>query len=249
MNYHDPIYNQNYHEVPHGMTRQIIDSSKPSKGHLNEAEPFRLHSLKTWKIVAKYHVPTLLHLKHYGDDTWEFTIAIEFYRHLMSRANYLLDLAVSPPSSDTGKKMKSLIEAAAWLELAVYRDEKNSASNGLKKNLGLAYMYMVRNKEIPDGQLLGNTALDIFGRTTSSTGRSGNISFVPHNHFLWKKPPKASKKKSSGTAKSWKTMATTKWQFWWEKFLDEDDAERDSGYEEVKDLYEKVMHKVYHKKK
>ena len=57
----------------------------------------------------------------------------------------MLEYAIE--SVEDGRKLKYLVEAAASMELLALKDELAAESTALFKNLGLAYMHMVRSKE------------------------------------------------------------------------------------------------------
>jgi hypothetical protein len=115
--------------------------------------------------------------------------------------------------------LPSIVEAAAWLELATSWDVEgnHNISPSMKKNLGLAYMNIVRSKEDKFPQVQ-----DIFG--------SGNDQ--QHNNW-WSGEPFASD--------SWKAWATVRWKEEWGYFLDLESAKEEPGYEQVKAIYETVM--------
>jgi len=218
MNFDDPTYRRDYDEVPHGLVRHIV---RKSNGNKASAERFRRASRKAWSIVASRHgtrgLPNRL---KYGTDTWEWTVGREFYDHLIERAAHLLDIAVKADGSergngDTGRGseavqplLRSLAEAAAWLELASANDEegKEGSRPAIKKNLGLAYMHMVRNKE--HGV---NISLPKLVAVFSDAGMSELIK--PVREIWWN---------DDGKEGDWKTWASLRWSEAWKEFLELD---------------------------
>jgi hypothetical protein len=75
--------------------------------------------------------------------------AENFFDHLVSRSTYLLDLALKQNERPgSGMTLPAVVEAAAWLELAQSWDMKTYARlSSMKKNLGLAYMNIVRSND------------------------------------------------------------------------------------------------------
>jgi hypothetical protein len=134
----------------------------------------------------------------------------EFVDHLVSRSTYLLDIALK---GQHAQALISIAEAAAWLEVATTLDEKLDNSPSMKKNLGLAYMSIVRSKE-NHFPIVDN----IFGE---------------HNEtkYVWVGP----------NGEDWKAWATKKWQQSWSQFLEMNSAQDEPDYLTVKQIYESVM--------
>lgn len=83
-----------------------------------DAEEYRTTSLEAWRIVTN-RVHSLPDETKYDESTWEYTIRREFFTHLVSRATYLLDLALtSEGRHGTTPALASIAEAVFWLELA-----------------------------------------------------------------------------------------------------------------------------------
>lgn len=110
--------------------------------------------------------------------------------------------------------MPSIAEAAAWLEVAISLDEKLDNSPSMKKNLGLAYMNIVRSNEnhFPIVE-------DIFGSIHNET------------EHVWVGP----------NDEDWKAWATKQWQRSWGEFLDMSSAREEADYQSVKQIYDTVM--------
>jgi hypothetical protein len=119
--------------------------------------------------------------------------------------------------------LPSIVEAAAWLELASSWDSEGNydASPSMKKNLGLAYMNIVRNKEQSGFPFVE----DVFGVSDM------------HRRNWW------SGELTSGgeTGDSWKGWATIRWTEEWGAFLNLDASKSEPGYHQVKSIYETVM--------
>ena len=116
LNYADPEFAETYEEVPHGFVRRV-EPRASSKTPI-AAEEYRTTSLEAWKIVTD-RVQSLPDDKKYDESTWEYTIRREFFTHLVSRATYLLDLALtSEGRHGATPTLTSIAEAVFWLELA-----------------------------------------------------------------------------------------------------------------------------------
>jgi len=234
LNYPDPRYENDYVEIPHGLVRQV---KKKEDSNDMSLQDFYIQSLWAWKIVAKYHVKSLPYSVRYTSETWEWTVEREFYDHLVARVTFLLDMATSlsnESEADSNRKDNSttlpvFVEAAAWLELAISKDDQSSRSASLRKNLGIAYLHMVRNKEshgLDHPPLLRN----VFGK-----------SFVREEKMtppLWRKNIKWT------IDENWKTWASSKWNSSWKDFLSMEGADKDPSYKQVKQIYDQVMASV-----
>ena len=116
LNYADPEFTETYEEVPHGFVRRV-EQRASSKTPI-AAEEYRTTSLAAWKIVTD-RVQSLPDDKKYDESTWEYTIRREFFTHLVLRATYLLDLALSSEGRrGATPTLTSIAEAVFWLELA-----------------------------------------------------------------------------------------------------------------------------------
>jgi hypothetical protein len=131
-----------------------------------------------------------------------------------------LDLALKEAQS---RVLPSIAESAAWLELASSWDDKHlSTSPSMKKNLGLAYMNIVRNKESDHFPLVQ----DIF------VGDGGNTNSTRHNWWSGS---------STEEGDNWKGWATIRWKEEWGSFLTIESSKFEPGYDQVKSIYESVM--------
>lgn len=211
LSHDDPAYIDRYEEHPHGLVRHITRRSNS----IGAAEVYRNSSLNAWKTVAKHLPPQKLPPEtKYTEYTWEWTVKKEFVDHLVSRSTYLLDIALRGPQTQV---LPSLAEAAAWLEVATSLDEKLDNSPSMKKNLGLAYMNIVRSSE-NHFPILEN----IFDSISNDT-----------MHF----------RLGRNDSEDWKSWATRQWQRSWGEFLEMDSAREEADYHSVKQIYESVMMK------
>lgn len=220
LNFDDPDFHDRYEEEPFGLVRRIQKRASVTKS----AESYRLDSLRTWRIVSNHLSSNLPCEEKYPATTWESTIRREFFDHLVSRSTYLLDLALKQDGRQGGGiTLPSIAEAAAWLELAQSWDfETYARLSSMKKNLGLAYMNIVRSKDegYPNIE-------DIFGDHSNVDGR-------PHRQNWWK----------GGVPDgddNWKTWATKRWKSEWETFLHLDSSMAEPGYMQIKNIYESVV--------
>ena len=220
----DDSYKRRYEEIPHGIVRRIIRKGSDKD---TTTESFRKESSKIWQVIAQEHGKGLPSLSQYGDDTWEWTIRREFFEHFVSRAAHLLDLALSSSDSDHNNKkidrskLKSIAEASAWLEAARLNDDISNDSPAIWKNLGLAYMNIVRNDEIKFPSVK-----DLFKDTENS--------FLLENvrkDVWW----------DENDTKDWKAWASIRWQISWGHFLEMESAKNDPSYEKVKEIYNMVL--------
>ena len=217
-------YSRNYMEIPHGLVRRIV-KAKDMKKH-NNAETYRRESQRIWQTIAKEQSEGLPSLLRYTNATWEWTLHREFYEHFAERAAHLLDLAVSKDTSGSSK-LKSIVEACAWLEIARTNDEISDSSIGLWKNLGLAYMKIVQSDEDDDVDSLPKVK-DIFVNTENS------FLFQSIDDSWWNQDHQT----------SWKGWASMRWREAWRHFLKMDGAKRDSSFEQVKAIYDTVLGKL-----
>ena len=218
INYEDPFYEQDYNEIPHGFVRHIV-----RKDAAQDPETFRSTSEKAWQIIAKNHASGLPDDQKYPASTWESTITIEFWSHLTSRATHLLDLCVSSERANIGSIpiIRSLTESTAWLELASANSDPSNGNPDLKKNLGLGYMYMVRNHELGPNSPLPPVE-DTFG----------NFSFTHSLSDLWWS--------SDMNGGDWKNWASKRWKDVWGDLIRMDRAKGLPDFAKILSIYEMV---------
>ncbi|KAL9180250.1 hypothetical protein ACHAXT_008220 [Thalassiosira profunda] len=211
LNFDDPAYSERYEEVPFGLVRQIKRRDSPPES----SESYREASLGVWRTVAGHIASDLPSEKKYPPSTWEWTIRREFFDHLVSRSTFLLDLALKEEGQQGQQHvLHSIAESAAWLELASSWDGAQYAGQpSMQKNLGLAYMNIVRSKE-------------------TSFPVTEDIFAADAEHRLnWR----------SAEDGPWKEWATTRWRESWEAFLAMESSKTEPGYEQIKMIFESVM--------
>jgi hypothetical protein len=219
LSYRDDIYSRSYDEVPHGIVRRITRKSDMKE---TTAESYQKESTKVWQVIAQEHSVGLPPLSKYSDDTWEWTIRREFFEHFISRASHLLDLAVSRDESNS-PKLKAIAEAGAWLEAARLNDDITNDYPAIWKNLGLAYMNIVRANE----KTFPNVK-NLFINTENS------FLFESLRGVWWNK----------NEDKDWKGWASIRWEETWAHFLGMETAKTDQSFEQVKTLYNSVLQSV-----
>jgi len=169
-------------------------------------------------------------LKKFPSSTWEWTIRREFLDHFLSRATHLLDLAVTEEVAlNQDDHLLSLLESAYWLEISRFNDEYAASSPSLYRNLGLAYMHMVRSKaNSSSAQILIPSVSDIFAGTNNSH-MSQKVHDTWYNTTL-----------NTGKSREWKDWASQRWNFSWGYYLQMDKAKNDSAYEQIQSIYHAV---------
>jgi hypothetical protein len=232
LSYPDPTYSELFDEVPHGLVRHIhkkasgVSIKVPASMN---ADDYRKESLVTWKNIGHIHSIGLPDLKKFSSNTWEWTIRREFLDHFQSRATHLLDLAVTEDEFNPDAHLLSLLESAYWLEISRLNDDYAAASPSVYRNLGLAYMHIVRshaNKST--AQRLFPMVADIFVRTNNSL-MSQKVREIWYNST-------SSRGKTSG----WKDWASTRWDQTWGYYLQMSEAKNDSAYQQIYDIYHTV---------
>lgn len=219
----EPAFVRDYDEIPHGIVRKF--DRKGAKITIS-ADKYRIDSSMIWKTVSDAFSSGLPNATKYGAETWESTIVIEFYRHLMSRSVHLLDLATTTFDNSCPLILRSIVEAVAWMEIGRIQSI-DIPSSGLLKNLGLGYMYMVRSKisEFPSD----------FDLPFKSIVDDENLMRF---HGSWYD--------ASGDV-HWKTWASIRWKYYWESFLNHSDSKSDPSYNQVKTIYESVLNSAARK--
>ena len=224
LNFEDATYHETYREEPFGLVRKI--QSREASGTTESAESYRTRSLEVWKTIASHLSSDLPSKDKYPPTTWESTIRIEFFAHLVSRATHLLDLALEEnDGSSASNVLTSIAESAAWLELASAWDSDTFAEqSSMKKNLGLAYMNMVRSKSdrFP-------VVEDIFD--DAEIGTNGTESEAKHHTQNW----------WTDKDDNWKEWAATRWRHEWSAFLALPSSKAEPGYTQIQTIYDAVM--------
>ena len=228
LNYPDQEYRERYEEIPFGFARRIV---------LKEEEPglesFRAESHGAWSIIAEQFASGdgLPDSTRYDESTWEYTISVMFWDAITQQATHLLELATRE-DDDSGLALISIVEASAWLEMAVANDDKAASSPNLRKNLGLGYMRIVQNKNLGSDCLLPALE-DVF------TEAAGNQqSFINLSEHWWSE--------KHGDCKGW---ASSRWESNWHEFLTMDGAKLLPDYGQVQAIYNLVVGQVAEKTK
>lgn len=228
LNYPDQEYRERYEEIPFGFSRRIV---------LKEEEPglesFRAESHGAWSIIAEQFASGggLPDPTRYDESTWEYTISVMFWDAITQRATHLLDLATRE-DYESDIALTSIVEANAWLEMAVANDDKAASSPSVRKNLGLGYMKIVQNKNLGSDCLLPALE-DVF---TEAVGNQQ--SFIDLSEHWWSE--------KDGDCKGW---ASSRWESNWYEFLSMDGAKALPDYGQIQAIYNLVVGQVAEKTK
>jgi len=207
---------------------------------------------------------------------WEWTVGREFFDHATDHAAHLLELTLAqdenaPASNQANNanqaslRMWRLLRAASWLELAVNLDPHLKTS--ALKNLGLAYMHLVRTpdhlstqRHLPPTPAQGVPG---FGAPvlewaqnldTSAVVRAAQLNqswaLLPQSPLLSSSPwdltwpkNKASLNVApvmSSDGSGWKEWAAERFKQSWGLFLARPDAPQDGSYSSVRAIYDAV---------
>ena len=220
-NWEDPVYSERYEEQPYGLVRQIQSRDRP----LESAESYRVESLLVWKSVVN-NLSDIPSEEKYPHSTWEWTIRREFFDHLVSRSTYLLSLALGDNYSNT--TLPSIVEAVAWLELASSWDETNFRGKpSMYKNKGLAYMNIVRSKD------LSFPIVEVFSGIEANGG--GDLNGRTDGYYKANRWTPESKEDNT-----WKEWATTRFIEEWKAFLSLEASKKEPDFVQIKSIYEQV---------
>ena len=219
LNFDDPEYHASYHEIPFGLVRQIR-SQEHIDISVETAESYRTFSLQPWTTIANHLSTDLPCEKKYPQTDWEWTIRREYFDHMVSRSTHLLNLALNENGSVSSTNvLPSIVESALWLELATSWDNDTYAEqSSMRKNLGLAYMNMVRSKESTTFPIVD----DIFEYGSNNIETN-----------WWSS--------ESNEYNDWKEWASTRWRYEWEAFLGLESSKSEPGYLQIKQIYDAVM--------
>jgi len=202
----DPEFDSAYEMIPYGFTDRAV-----RRDQIPGILKWHKESRNLWKQIFTMFPPLPPESK-YNEETWEWTIGREFFDHLGERGAYLLEGALAKGAGQKGT-LKAIIEAAWWIEHVVAMDKRHGFAH--YKNLGLAYMNLVRTKEFDD--------------TVPLSGFRGGL-VVPNVTFPW---PEGA---------NWKSWASTRFVECWTTFVEHKDAIYDSQYEMVKGILNQVLH-------
>ena len=220
LNY-DEEHLKGFEEIPFGMTRQFVRRDDLSN---IIAEEYRRKSALAWRVIGRYH-EHLPDIYRYNEETWEWTIVREFYSHWLARATYLLDLAVKAnPNNEPISTLPALIESALWLEYARLADTTQIPQASLLKNVGLAYLHLVRT---PDSKFQTDHISNSF--TSLKVGNIDMSEVLSGNWIV-----------RASNVDDVKTWASSRWNLAWKEFLLMEDAQSDPSFEQIKFIYDQV---------
>ena len=194
------------------------------KGEGDGLENVRLWSEQNRRILGNIGktFETVPNLDKWGMDTWEWTVHRELFDHLADSNSYYLDLVVGEIGEQMApqEKLDALVEITAIYEMILKYDVFNNDKDfGLYKNLGLAYMHMVRSDN-----------------TLEFRRREGLFLIEGMDIFddLGENFP-------SKLAKDYKDYASLRWGEVWKQFLAMEGSENDGSYATVKTLIERIF--------
>ena len=231
-----------------------------------------------WDAILEAFPRGLPDPAQFSEETWEWTVGREFSDHAMEHAAFLLEQNLAfdkfqGQGSEDASTLKNnnrrattlaeaarqrvprLLAAARWFELVVNTDVALKTST--LKNLGIAYMHLVRDKTFPSGRNVPEASsssativrwaekASAFAppSSLSSGGEAGGrlpseFSTAPG------KTPASNLVPDVGFGDGWKSWAGERFQAAWGEFLQRPDARRDSSYESIKGIVEKVSKSV-----
>lgn len=98
INYQDNTFDAKYEEIPHGLVRRIETREEAAS---YPVEDFRQDSLGAWVIVASQLSSNLPCKEKFSSYTWEWTIAREFFEHMVSTLSITIhtQLPIAEPNS------------------------------------------------------------------------------------------------------------------------------------------------------
>mmetsp|Transcript_12384 Transcript_12384/g.25320 ORF Transcript_12384/g.25320 Transcript_12384/m.25320 type:complete len:783 (-) Transcript_12384:41-2389(-) len=232
LNYQESSHMQDYDVVPWGLSKGFV-----KKGQLTEGDGFKEWIVESRRVVYELtrRFSTLPDISKYTEATWEWTLQREYFDHVYERSAHLLELVINdpPPSGLTPQdRLNLLVEVSAVFELVLSQDAmKREEDYGLYKNLGLAYMSMIKMDKtlIFDTSPLRDSVLSYQG-TDLVEFLTENGLFPISEDGVW----------SDG----WREFASERWSFLWRTYLNMDGAERDGSYSGVKNIVEAVFKQV-----
>ena len=218
LNYVDSVVQRDFEFVPLGCVNRIYRNNE-----VPSTRDFWEEAVQVQESIAHLLRPRRLpDLHRWNDETWESTVVRMYWDHIADVAAYGLKLAIDDVQSDQDETAARIIaEAAFWLEVAAALDPRPGPS--VFKNLGLAYMNLVRSKVtrswtemMPRYAAFGRAAVDVPVNVFHSAERDGDISAWCSVRFL----------------RSWET------------FLAHAQARGDGQYDAVRTIYEQVTQKA-----
>ena len=210
LSFPDQEYKERYEFVPYGLVSVLSRKERPPS-----LEAYVLESRQAWATALNEMRRLPLDPQHNSEETWEWTIAREFFTHIADRAAYVLESVLRDDVHDA----TYLYEAAMWFE-TLYRYDRNMTTANVK-NMGLAHVHLVRSTK---GKAPPPTVPDILGNS--------GLLHDEQQSFAELHP-------QSITA-DWKTWSSARFQVGWGDFLSRPEAVKDPQYETIRDLYAKV---------
>ena len=232
LNYKESSHLDSYDVVPWGLSKRFT-----KKGQLTKGQGFKKWLVESRRITHDLttRFTTLPPKSKYPESTWEWTLQREYFDHIYERSAHILELVIEdpPPEGLTPQdRFGLLVEVSAIFELILSQDSlKKEEDFGLYKNLGLAYMSMIKM----DKTLLFNTA-PLRDSVLSYQG-TDMVEFLAENSLF---PIKDDGAWSEG----WRTFATERWSFLWKTYLGMEGAESDGSYGGVKNIMDAVFKSV-----
>ncbi|KAG5193112.1 hypothetical protein JKP88DRAFT_240753 [Tribonema minus] len=184
-----------------------------------------LHSCASFYAHSTGGLPPL---DKYSWEWWERTLWVIWYDHIAEAGAVLLERAMAMPPEQAPQALEPLLQAAAWLEVAARRDAARDTPAHTLKNLGLAYMHLVRCKAAPpDARRLPRFASDPLDAAA----------LLP-----WAESSAAAAALDGGStaAEPWKALAARRFEAAWGAFLQHPEAVNDAQYGVVRAMYDQV---------
>jgi hypothetical protein len=215
-NYADHYLVQRYDLVPEGLSFRIR-----SRRDVQSLEDWMISSGEAWGKVEMY-LPRrgLPPPDKYTAEWWESTLRIIYVTHLAQSCAYAIERAIAVAEADrTPKEIAAMLYGAVLGETALTwgaEDGDSPAAASLLKNLGIAYMNMVRSATV--------MRLENLPRLPNG----GSSDLLP-----W-----------GLNGSSWKDRASSRFLEMWGSFLQHPDAKDDPDYGRISEIYNLISSKT-----
>uniref|UniRef100_A0A7S2RZI0 DUF2723 domain-containing protein n=1 Tax=Mucochytrium quahogii TaxID=96639 RepID=A0A7S2RZI0_9STRA len=159
----DTSYDMTYTGVNIGILAAFYKKPTPSSGDAILDMGFEKWFTRMFKAWAKVNTELgeFAPEEKYSPETWEWTVARDYFDHSAQDASGLLSIAVD-------RDELSLMALAALMLERAFQEDKEHMTTANLKNLGLAFVKLVQSKKSTfnlDGILKGHTHLDVvFGK-------------------------------------------------------------------------------------
>ncbi|CAM9352661.1 unnamed protein product [Chrysoparadoxa australica] len=184
----------------------------PSPVSFHDFMPVAKGAMRSWSVsLGHFSSASLPPLQKYGDEWWESTLWPIFWKHVSEGGAALLEAAVTKPEKDGGREIDLLILAMLLLEHTVDGAAQGELEASVLKNLGLAYMHLVRSPLERESSL--PQVPDVFQAS---------------NLLPFSKEP------------SWKAAASRRFVEVWARFISHPDAREDPQYDNIEAIYKSV---------